>query len=113
MPLTPPEAAFLGPAMAEYADLEIGPAWAQLGERGIAYTDVVWLLEAYQIADLPRLATVQGPDGRAGEILEFGRRAEPMPVCPWSDAAAARLRNALVEPEVHAFRAAHREGRAE
>jgi hypothetical protein len=46
MPLTPEEVAFLGPVLAEYADLRVGPAWTVLRERGVRYTDLVWLMEA-------------------------------------------------------------------
>jgi hypothetical protein len=46
MPLTPGEVAFLGSVLAEYADLRDGPAWTVLRERGIKYTDLVWLMEA-------------------------------------------------------------------
>jgi hypothetical protein len=108
MPLTPEEVAFLGPVVAEYADLRVGPAWTLLRERGIAYTDLVWLMEAYQLVDPPRLVTVVIPDGRTGEVLAFGREPDPLPECPWPDADAARWRNGQLEAEVQAFRSAHR-----
>lgn len=112
MPLTPEEVAFLGPVLAEYADLRDGPAWAVLRERGIGYTDLVWLMEAYQLVDPPRLATVVTPERRTGEVLAFGREADPLPECPWPDAGVARRRSGQLEAEVRAFRLARRKERA-
>ena len=111
MPLTPDEVAFLGPVVAEYADLRDRPAWAALRDRGIRYTALVWLMEAYQVIDPPRLTTVDTPEGPC-EVLAFGRPADPLPECPWPDAGAARRRNDQLEAEVRAFRSARREGRA-
>lgn len=108
MPLTPQEIAFLGPTVAEYADLRDGPAWGLLRERGIRYTDIVWLMEAYRVVDPPRLATVVTPDGRTREVLTFGREVDPLPECPWHDAEAARRRNDQLQAEVRAFRSARR-----
>lgn len=107
MPLTPSEIAFLGPAMAEYADVRNGPAWRALRERGVKYTDIVWLMEAYQIADPPRLTPVTSSEGTASEVLAFGRETNALPECPWPDAEAARTRNDELEAEVEAFRSAH------
>jgi hypothetical protein len=106
MPLTPEEVACLGPVLAEYADLRDGPGWTVLRERGIKYTDLVWLMEAYQLVDPPRLVTTVTPEGRTVEVLAFGREADPLPDCPWPDAGAARQRNGQLEAEVRAWRSA-------
>ncbi len=66
------------------------------------HSDILWLMEAYQIVDPPRLTPAFTPDGHTTEILEFGRPADPLPPCPWPDAETARRRNARIEAEVQA-----------
>jgi len=112
MPLTPEEIHFLGPALAEYHDLRVGPAWQQLHALGLLYPDVVWLMEAYLAVDPPRIERTVTADGTPAEILAFGRNPESVPECPWADADRARHRNQQLEIEVQAFRAAQAETRS-
>ena len=100
MPLTPNEIAFLGPILAEYSELQFGPVWQVLHERGIHSDDIAWFLEAYKFVDPPRLEMVVTTDGASVEVLRMGRQIEPIPPCPWADAKAARKRNREIEAEV-------------
>ena len=100
MPLTPEEIAFLGPTLAEYSDLQRGPAWLVLHDRGIRSDDLVWLMEAYKFVDPPGIETVVDTDGVTSEVFRLGRHRESLPPCPWADADAARKRNREIEPEV-------------
>ena len=100
MPLTPEEIAFLGPTVAEYSDLQFGPAWQCLLHRGIGSEDLVWLMEAYKFVDPPGIETVVDPDGVTSEVFRLGRHQKPLPPCPWADSEAARKRNREIEPEV-------------
>jgi len=111
MPLTPEEIAFLGPTVAEYADVRTGPAWTNLNERKISYQSLIWLMEAYQCIDPPRLVTTRPTNGTITEVLQFGRPSETPLDCPWLDNEAASKRNTEIEPEVLAFREAHRKER--
>jgi hypothetical protein len=104
MPLTQREIAFLGPTLAEYSDLRLGPAWQTLRERGIRPDDLPWLMEAYKVVDPPGIETVGGPDGVTSEVLRLGRQRETIPPCPWPDGEAARKRNRELEAEVRAQR---------
>ena len=108
MPLTQSEIAFLGQWMAEYVDIRTGPAWSALREHGIRYTDIIWLMEAYQIVDPPRLVRIVTDEGESVEVLQFGRETNSLPECPWADAGAARWRNDELEVEVQAFRSTYR-----
>lgn len=109
MPLTPEEVTFLGPTLAEYSDLQRGPASQVLQDRGIRSDDLVWLLEAYKFVDPPGVETVVDPDGVTSDVFRLGRHQETLPPCPWEDADAARKRNREIEPEVRK----QREGEAE
>lgn len=100
MPLTPEEVAFLGPTLAEYSDLQCGPAWQNLRDRGIRSDDLAWLLEACKFVDSPRIETVVDTDGVTSDVFRLGRHHEPLPPCPWADADAARKRNREIEVEV-------------
>lgn len=100
MPLTQCEIDFLGPVIAENAEVVNGPAWAILHQSGIRYTDLIWLMEAYQFVDPPRLVTRMRSDGTEFEALEIGRNTIPLPTCPWKDALSARQRNTEMEAEV-------------
>ncbi len=100
MPLTPFEIAFLGPTLAEYSDLQHGPAWQALRDRGIRHYDLVWLMEAYKYVDPPGIETVLGPGGVTSEVFRLGRHRDPVPPCPWADVEAARTRNREIEAEV-------------
>ena len=100
MPLTPEEIAFLGPTLAEYSDLQRGPAWLVLHERGIRSNDLAWLMEAYKFVDPPRLDMDVTTDGASVEVLRMGRQIEPIPACPWNSAEVARSRNREIEAEV-------------
>ena len=111
MPLSPEEIAFLGPTVAEYTDVRTGPAWTVLNERKIGYQSLIWLMEAYQFIDPPRLVTTRATDGSITEVLQFGRPSETPPDCPWLDNEAASRRNTEIEPEVLAFREARRKER--
>lgn len=104
MPLTPDEIAFLAPAVAEYADVRTGPAWTILNDRRISYQSVIWLMEAYQCIDPPRIVTTRSSDGTLIETLQFGRPSETAPTCPWADNETASKRNEEIKPEVLAFR---------
>jgi hypothetical protein len=108
MPLTPQEIAFLGPVMAESAEVRIGPAWTLLRQRGIKYSDVIWLLEAYKFVDPPRLSTHFTADGTEMEVLEFGREIHPIPECPWPDVFSVRQREQQLEIEVRELRSQFR-----
>ena len=107
MPLTPEEMAFLGPTVAEYSEIRLGPAWTVLYKLDVLGSEVTWLMEAYHIVDPIRLVTVATPDGGTKEILEFGRSPEQLPECPWPDAETVRRRNVELELEVEAYRAAN------
>lgn len=100
MPLTPDEIAFLGPTVAEYADIRTGPAWTRLNELGINYRDIVWLMEAQNFIHPPRLELAIVPGGKISEVLKFGFEMTPVPGCPWPDVETARSRNAQIEFEV-------------
>ena len=100
MPLTPEEVAFLGPTLAEYSDLQRGPAWLELQDRGVRSDDLAWLLEAYKFVDPPGIETVVDPDGVTSEVFRLGRHQKPLPPCPWAEAEAARKRNRDIEAEV-------------
>ena len=100
MPLTPEEIAFLGPTLAEYSDLQRGPVWQVLHERGIYSNDLAWLMEAYKFVDPPRLDMDVTTDGAFVEVFRMGRQIEPIPACPWSSAEVARSRNREIEAEV-------------
>jgi hypothetical protein len=63
------------------------------------------------VVDPPRLVAIVTPEG-PGEILEFGREADPLPECPWPDAGVARRRSGQLEAGVRAFRLARRKERA-
>lgn len=104
MPLTPEEIAFLGPTLAEYSDLRLGPAWQGLRDRRISPDDLVWLMEAYKLVDPPVIEKVAGPNGVTPEVFRLGRHHEPLPPCPWPDVVAARKRNREIEVEVRAQR---------
>ena len=100
MPLTREEVAFLGPTVAEYSDVQFGPAWQCLRDRGIRSVDLVWLMEAYKFVDPPGIETVVGPDGVTSEVFRLGRYRETLPPCPWPGVEAARERNRELEVEV-------------
>ncbi len=100
MPLTTEEVAFLGPTLAEYSDLQLGPAWQCLRDRGICSDDLVWLMEAYKFVDPPEIETVVDPNGVTSEVFRLGHHHEPLPPCPWADVEAARKRNRELEAEV-------------
>ena len=68
----------------------------------------MWLMTAYHIADPPHTVPIVTEDGSPGESFVIGRDVSPLPPCPWADAEVTRQRNALIEVEVEAFRAAHR-----
>ena len=100
MPLTREEVAFLGPTVAEYSDVQFGPAWQCLRDRGIRSVDLVWLMEAYKFVDPPGIETVVDPDGVTSDVFRLGRYRETLPPCPWADAEDARKRNRELEAEV-------------
>jgi len=100
MPLTSEEIAFLGPTLAEYSDLQLGPAWQCLRHRGIGSDDLVWLMEAYKFVDPPGIETVVDPDGVTSDVFRLGRHQETLPPCPWADVEAARKRNRELEADV-------------
>jgi hypothetical protein len=111
MPLTPKEIAFLAPTVAEYTEVRTGPAWTVLNERKIGYQSVIWLMEAYNCVDPPRLDSSSAAGGSITETLRFGQASDIVPECPWVDNEAASRRNREVEPEVQAFREARRKER--
>jgi len=111
MPLTAKEFAFLGPALAEYTEVSTGLAWNVLNERKIHYSSLIWLMEARKCQEPPRLIAGVAPDGTPTETLEFARRNETIPECPWPDNESASRRNKEIEPEVQAFREAQRKER--
>lgn len=100
MPLTPEEIAFLGPTLAEYSDLQCGPAWQSLRDRGIFSDDLVWLMEAYKFVDPPWIETVVDPEGVTSDVFRLGRHRDTLSPCPWADADAARRRSREMEVEV-------------
>jgi hypothetical protein len=100
MPLTPEEIAFLGPTLAEYSDIQFGPAWQCLRDRGIGSDDLVWLMEAYKFVDPPGIETVVDPNGVTSDVFRLGHHQEPLSPCPWAVAEAARKRNREIEAEV-------------
>lgn len=103
MPLTSDEIEFLGPTLAEYSDLQNGPAWQCLHGRGIHYSDLVWLLEAYKFVDPPCVETNVTAEGASIEVFRLGRKIDPLPACPWPSAEVARQRNQEMESEVDAL----------
>jgi len=100
MPLTPEVSAFLGPTVAEYSDIQRGPASLVLQDRGIRFDDLVWLMEAYKFVDPPGIETVVDPHGVTSDVFRLGRHKETLPPIPWADAEAARKRNRELEAEV-------------
>ena len=100
MPLTPEEIAFLRPTLAEYSDLQHGPAWQVLQDLEIRSCDLVWLMEAYKFVDPPGIETVVDPNGVTSDVFRLGRHHESLPPCPWADVEAARKRNHEMEAEV-------------
>jgi hypothetical protein len=104
VPLTSDEIAFLGPTVAEYSDLENGPAWKCLDRRGIRYDDFIWLMEAYKFVDPPCVETLHAAGGNSTEVFRLGRKVHPLPPCPWPNAEVARQRNRDMEVEVEALR---------
>ena len=104
MPLTSEEIGFLGPVLAEYSELQNGPAWQVLEGRGIRYGDLVWLMEAYKFVDPPCVETTVTAAGGSIEKFRLGRKLDPLPACPWPSAEVARQRNLDLESEVETLR---------
>ena len=94
MPLTPAEYEFLAAYSYEYGLIPpTGPATRKLRERGIVYSDVNMLLDAYNQADPPRIEQKKDEHGNIVEELAFGRY-NPNPLDPpWPDKETARRRN--------------------
>jgi hypothetical protein len=104
VPLTSDEINFLGPTLAEYSDLQNGPACRCLHRRGIRHGDLVWLMEAYKFVDPPCVETHVTAERGSVEVFRLGRKIDPLPACPWPTAEVARRRNQEMKSEVEALR---------
>jgi hypothetical protein len=81
MPLTQAESGFVAADAFEYMRVEPGPASRKLKERGFVYTDLTYLLEAYE-------------HGNLVEFEGFGRYNPDPSNPPWPDRERAQRRNA-------------------
>ena len=88
MPLTKEERAFLDAYVFEATHEPFGgPATDDLRRRGIYYTDVHWLLTAYD------------RELCAEKILPFGQANPDPPPSPWADLEHAKTRNQVLQRE--------------
>jgi hypothetical protein len=88
MPLSTEERAFLDAYVYEATHEPFGgPASRDMGQRGIQYSDVHWILTAYDC------------ELRAQGILPFGKENASPPPSPWASLADARRRNEALRKE--------------
>jgi hypothetical protein len=88
MPLTKEEREFLDAYVYEATHEPFGgPAATDLRNRGIFYTDLSWLLTAFD------------REMRAQRILPFGHRNLTPPQSPWPDLENVNLRNHALRDE--------------
>jgi hypothetical protein len=88
MPLNDAEREFLDAYVYEATHEPFGgPATTALREKGIAYSDLLWLLTAYD------------RELCADRILPFGRKNKSPPPSPWTDSEHAGARNQAMRAE--------------
>lgn len=93
MPLTPAEGEFLAVYVYEYMRNELGPASRKLKDRGLVYSDLIYLMDAYIRENGLEISKVPDQHGNVVEIEGFGRYNPNPPDPPWPDRETAQRRN--------------------